>query len=45
MSLDIIEMLFNQIALIIRLLEKNQQLYENQMKHYLRLENYQAASN
>ncbi len=44
-NINLIEMLLNQVRLIVGLHEKNQQLYENRMKHYLSLENYQAASN
>ena len=45
MSINLIEMILNQVRLIVGLLEKNQQLYETRMKNYLRLENYQTASN
>ena len=33
-NIDLIEMLFNQIGLIAKLIEKNNLLYEVQMKHY-----------
>jgi hypothetical protein len=44
-SFSLIEMLLNQVRLIVELLEKNQRLYDAQAKRYLRLENYQTASN
>jgi hypothetical protein len=42
---NLIEMLLNQIGLIVRLYEKNRQLYENRLKYYHSLENYQTSSN
>ncbi len=45
MSINLIEMLLNQSRLIVRLLEKNHQLYEVQMKRYLSSSNCQVASN
>jgi hypothetical protein len=33
-NIDLIEMLLNQLSLIARLIEKNNLLYEVQMKHY-----------
>ena len=44
-NIDLIEILLNQIGLIAKLIEKNDLLYELQMKHYSRYEQSEIASN
>lgn len=44
-NIDLIEMLLNQLSLIARLIEKNNLLYEVQMKHYRMGSQSKIASN
>ncbi len=44
-SIDLLEMLLNQLSLIAKLIEKNNLLYEMQMKHYRVCAQSEAASN
>jgi hypothetical protein len=44
-NIDLIEMLLNQLNLIARLIEKNNLLYEVQMKHYRMCSQGEIASN
>jgi len=44
-NIDLIEMLLSQFSLIAKLIEKNNLLYETQMKHYRAFEQSEIASN
>ena len=44
-NIDLIEMLLNQIGLIAKLIEKNNLLYELQMKHFSEYSQSETASN
>ena len=44
-NIDLLEMLLNQIGLIAKLIEKNNLLYEMQMKHYRLCAQSEVASN
>jgi len=44
-NIDLIEMLLSQLNLIARLIEKNNLLYEVQMKHYRKCDQSEIASN
>lgn len=44
-NIDLIEILLNQVSLIARLIEKNNLLYELQMKHFSRYGRSEIASN
>ncbi len=44
-NIDLIEMLLNQLGLIAKLIEKNNLIYEVQMKHYGACAQNEAASN
>jgi hypothetical protein len=44
-NIDLLEMLLNQVGLIAKLIEKNNLLYEMQMKHYRACAKSEAASN
>jgi len=44
-NIDLIEILLSQFSLIAKLIEKNNLLYETQMKHYRAFDQSEIASN